>query len=266
MVGYQDFAERLQKQGKVSLEEELLPVLSGESAFVIQPPTELRGGESEGEGGTGQGDEEATTPELPGLEGEAPGAPPAEEVAPAPLDPEGVVAATGIPYLTFIGTQVDTDATTEALAKLQAPLAQAFAAGASGQAPTFEQGEIDGIPINSASISPAVDLTYAIIDDTLVVATQPDGIARLAAGPGGLNEAPPFEQSTAGFPEEPALLLYLNLRELIALAEGAGLASDPAYSLLSGEIGQLPSAALAVERGETELDTQLRVSLAQPQE
>ena len=273
VVGFEKLQERVVKIGKVSLTGEVLPVLGGEGAFAIEPPTPVGGqggrgegeSESEQESDEGKNDEEGGIPfDIPGIDGAPPGAAPPEDVAPEAVDPEGIIGATGIPYLTFIGTEVDEEAANEALAKLQAPLAEALQDNSSGQQPTFDSGEVAGIPVQTISVSPSVELTYAVFDDQLVVSTQPTGVERVAKGDGGLSGAPPFERATDDFPDEPALLFYLNLRELLGLAEAEGLAEDPAYGVFAAEARQLGEAALAVERGELELDSTLRVSLLPP--
>ena len=48
------------------------------------------------------------------------------------------------------------------------------------------------------------------------------------------------------------MLAYLNLRELLGLAEREGLAEDPAYGVFAAEAPAAREAALAVERGETD--------------
>ncbi len=276
VVGFEKLQKRLEKIGEVSLTGEVLPVLGGEGAFAIEPPTPIArgGGGDEGEGESEQeseggknderGDEEGIPFEIPGIEGAPPGAAPSEDVAPETVEPEGILGATGVPYLTFIGTEVDEVAANEALAKLQAPLGKALQDDSSGQQPTFESGEVAGIPAQTISVSPSVELTYAVFDDQLVVSTQPTGVERLARGSGGLSGAPPYERATDDLPGEPALLLYLNLRELLGLAEAEGLAEDPAYGVFAAEARQLGEASLAVERGELELGSFLRVSLLPP--
>jgi hypothetical protein len=275
VVGFEDFAKRLKKAGNVSVESDLLPVLGGEAAFSIQPPAPApsegggaRSKNGEGEAGAGQSAAaggSTTTPQIPESVQQQLGAPPPEAVAPpsgTSVQP-GTVQGTGAPYLTFIGTNVDPTVANEALAKLQAPLAKALVPQA-GQAPTFDESTVDGVTVHSVRISPAVDLTYAIFDGKLVVSTQPDGVARVASGPGGLSDSALYQRATDGFPDRPALLLYLNLHELLDLAEQAGLADVSAYLPFAGEATRLAAGALVVERGDTTLDTQIRLVLAQP--
>ena len=108
-------------------------------------------------------------------------------------------------------------------------------------------------------LSPAVKLTYAIVDSTLAIATRPTGVEQIAAGAGGLDGADLFDQATAGLPDEVSLLGYLNLEGLIALAERAGLAKIPAYAAFAVEIRRLQALGAAVRSSPDELATDLRL-------
>jgi hypothetical protein len=125
----------------------------------------------------------------------------------------------------------------------------------------FERREIDGLTASSLRLSATVDLTYAVFDDRLVVASDPRGVAQVAGGAGGLADAQRFQDATEGLPEEPSLLAYLNLADLIALAEREGLAEDPAYALFATDVRRLAALGLGVEQGETTLETTVRIPL-----
>jgi hypothetical protein len=255
--GFEDLSQELERSGRVSLESEILPVLGGQAAFAIEPGASAEVAAPEAEA--------PAEPEgIPGIEEAPPGAAPPGEVEP-PAEPgsaPGVVEPTGIPYLSFIASEVDTEAARDAIAKLQGPLADALEPGEGGvQAPVIEENEIGGVETLSIRVSPAVNLTFAAFDGTLVVSTDPEGVRRLSAGEGGLEDAEPFERATEDFPDEPRLLAYFNLAELVVLAEREGLAEDPAYAIFAGDIRQLDAAALAVERTNDGLDTTLRVAL-----
>lgn len=225
-AGFERLSRRLRTQERIDVQREALPLLGGEAALTIEPsgPVAAKGKRKR---------------------------------------PQGILRPSGVPYLTLIGTEVDTEAASEALAKLQGPLLRALDTEATGQAPTFEDGEVDGVATHSVHISPTVNLTYAAFDERLVVSTDPAGVAQQVHGEGGLDDFRPFERAIEDFPERPVLLAYLNLGQLVTLAEREGLAQDPAYALLAGEIRRLAAAGLAVETGEAEQDTRLRVVLGQ---
>jgi hypothetical protein len=162
----------------------------------------------------------------------------------------------GIPYASLIVEEVDEEKATAALTALQKPLLQSIGTG-TGTAPSFEQSEEDGVTINSVRVSPTVNLSYATFDGKLVVSTDPAGVAQVRSGDGGLAESSTFEASTDQLPEQVSALVFLNLDELLGLAEQAGLAEDPLYASLSDDISQIRSLGLAVDAEDDQLKTEL---------
>ncbi len=157
------------------------------------------------------------------------------------------------PILTFVAGRVDTATVDKVLADLEAPVAKALGASA------FSSHAVDGTKVRSLRISSAVDLTYAIVDSLLVIATDPEGVAAVSAGDSSLADAAPFDDATADLPDEVSMLGYLNLDGLIALGESAGLASDPAYATFAPEIQRLEALGVAVESTPSELSTSARL-------
>ena len=217
-----DLVKQVRKLGKIDLQKDLLPSLGGEAAIALQPAAD--------EGGGGGGD--AATGALPGLQ---------------------------IPFLEFIAADVDSDRASQALARLQGPITQALNPSKELPAPVVREREVGGLTAYSVSVSPSVDLTYAIEGSTLVVATDPAAVEQLAAGEGGLSSEELFDRATDGFPGELAMLGYLNLGGLIALAESAGLGEDPAYATFASDIQRLQALGVAIQSSPEELSTEARL-------
>jgi Protein of unknown function (DUF3352) len=163
------------------------------------------------------------------------------------------------PYLQFIADDVESERARRALASLQRPIADAINPQLGLQAPTFEETEIEGVQARTLSVSPAIELTYAVLDDLATVATSPDGIARLATGDGGLTESERFERATEDMADDPSLFGYFNLSELVAVGEQLGLAEDPVYATFAVEFRALDSLGLAISSAEESLDTDARL-------
>jgi Protein of unknown function (DUF3352) len=159
------------------------------------------------------------------------------------------------PYLQFIADDVDAEPARRALASLQRPIADAFNPQTGLQAPVFEDIEVEGTEAKSLRVSPAVELTYAVIDDLATVATSPDGVARLASGDGGLSDSDRYERATEDLSDEPSLFGYLNLSELVEVGERLGLAEDPVYATFAPEFRALDSLGLAISSSEDSLDS-----------
>jgi Protein of unknown function (DUF3352) len=174
---------------------------------------------------------------------------------------DAVVA--GVPFVSLIVEEVDAEAATEALSHLQAPLVKALEPQRGLQAPVFKEQEIEGVRVQSLTISPTVELTYAIVDGKLVLSTDPAGVRQVASGSSSLEDSERFSMATENLPEEVSALLYLNLGGLLGVAEQAGLGEDPAYALFSGELRKLEGLAVAVDRAEDAIDTKIRVTVGE---
>lgn len=239
--GFASFAERLRDLGRVDVEGELLPALGGEAAFALQPGPDDAVPEPE----------QTTTAPVPTPEG-LPG-------GPAPTVP----GEPPVPVLQFLADGVDTERARDALARLQGPIAEALDSGTSLQAPTFDRRELDGVEVQVLRLSPTVSLTYAVAGSRLAVATQPEGVAQVIRGEGGLADDDRFDRATEDFPDEVSLEAYLNLGGLIGLGEREGLAEDPAYAAFAQEIRRLEALGLAVDAEPDSIATDARLVLAQ---
>lgn len=236
--GFTAAAERLRDLGDVNVTDQLLPALGGEAAFALQPGAESR---------PAPGPEQTTTAPAPAPEGLPQG--------PAPVAP----GEAPVPILQFLADGVDSERARGALAQLQGPIAEALNTETSLQAPVFDRREVDGVEIQVLRVSPTVNLTYALADDSLAVATQPEGVEQVIAGEGGLGEAERFTRATADFPSEPSLLAYLDLSGLVELGEREGLGEDPVYAVFAPEIRRLQALALVVEAEPTSIATDVRL-------
>lgn len=218
-------AETLRRQGGVSVVDDLLPLLGSEAALTVEPVA---------------GSQSSETP--------------------------GVLDASGVPYVSLIAKGLDSESAAAALADLQDPLVSALAPSrgeAAGQVAVFEPLQIAGIEAQSLAISPNVRLTYATYDDRLVAATNPLGIAEARAGGDGLADSEGFRQVTGDLPQSVSVLAYLDLRDLIALGEQVGLATDPGYAALASDLRALEAAAVSVASGDDVIRTDLRLTVGE---
>ena len=179
-------------------------------------------------------------------------------IEPAPESEAGTLS-TGLPFLQFLADGVDEDAARTALAALQAPLAEAVGGDDESQPPVFSHQEVSGVDTNSLRVSPTVQVTYAIFDELLAIATDPAGVADLIEGDGGLDESDLYEDATDDFPDEVSLLAFLDLDGLVGIGEQAGLAEDPLYATFAGDIRRLDGLGLAVTDEDDMLATDARL-------
>jgi hypothetical protein len=169
------------------------------------------------------------------------------------------VGAGGLPFLQFVADGVDEDEARKALAALQGPLAEAAGGGDAVQAPVFGEEDVSGVDTNSLRVSPTVELTYAVFDGLVAIATDPAGVADLIDGGGGLDERRLYERATDDFPDEVSVIAYLDLGGLVAIGEQAGLAEDPLYATFAGDIRRLDALGFAVSTEDDVLASDLRL-------
>ncbi len=163
----------------------------------------------------------------------------------------------GAPYALYLGAGIDPKAARATLARLEVPLARALGSSKGGGHGGFRSRDVGDVKVHTLDVSPAVELTYAIVGNELVVATNPIGVA--AAARGGLAESSNYAAATDGLSSPTSLFGYLDLRGLVALGEQAGLANDPAYTTFSGDFHQLKGLGLTVTATEHDLDTDGRL-------
>src|SRR3954449_1144080 len=165
-----------------------------------------------------------------------------------------------LPYASLIVDDVDEQKAGDALASLQQPILRAVATRGQ-QVPDFRSREIDGVGVHSVQISPSVDLSYAIFDGKLVISTQPQGISQVRSSGDTLADTDAFEDATDRLPDEVSALVFLNLDEVLGLAQRAGLAENPLYASLSEDISHVGSIGLAVRGSEDELQSELFLAI-----
>jgi Protein of unknown function (DUF3352) len=164
-----------------------------------------------------------------------------------------------VPYASLIVDGVDEEQANDALASLQGPLLRSLSAG--GQVPSFQRREIDGVPVHSVPVSPGVELSYAVFDGKLVISTRPEGISQVRSSGDTLAGTGSYEDATDRLPDRVSALVFLNLNEVLGLAQQAGLAENPLYASLSEDISRVGSLGLAVRGSDEELQSELFLAI-----
>ena len=119
----------------------------------------------------------------------------------------------------------------------------------------------DGVPVHSVQVSANVDLSWAIFDGKLVISTQPQGISQVRSSGDNLAGTDAFENATKRLPDRVSALVFLNLDEVLGLAQQAGLAENPLYASLSEDISRVGSLGLAVRGSDDELQSELFLAI-----
>jgi hypothetical protein len=161
------------------------------------------------------------------------------------------------PFASLIVDGVDEKKANDALARLQQPILRSLGTEGGRQVPSFQAKEVEGVTAHSIQVSPSVNLSYAVFDGKLVISTQPAGIAQVRSSGDNLAGTGAYQQAVEGLPDSVSALVFLNLDEVLGLAQQAGLAEDPLYASLSEDISHLRSLGLAVNGEQDQLRTEL---------
>ncbi len=150
----------------------------------------------------------------------------------------------GAPYALYLGTDIDPKAARATLVRLEAPLAHALGSSQAGGSGGFRTRDVGGVQVQTLDVSPAVELSYAIVGKELIVATNPIGVA--AAARGGLAESSNYTASTDGL-SSPTSLIGLPGPSGAGDARRAGRPGE--RSCVHHLLGRLPSAQGSRARG-----------------
>jgi hypothetical protein len=167
----------------------------------------------------------------------------------------------GPPRASLIVDDVDEDKATDALASLQGPLLRSLQAPGATRIPQFEQQEVDGVTVHSVQVSPAINLSYAVFDETLVISTDPAGIEQARSEEGKLANSETYVETVDDLPEEVSALVFLNLEELLAQVRKTDLVEDPDFAGLSTSLDNVSAIALAVRGSNEEINSELFVAI-----
>lgn len=190
------------------------------------------------------------------------GVDPLKDLLPALGGQAALVAepTSSVPSVSLIVDGVDEQKAGDALASLQQPLLRSIGTGGP-QVPSFQTKEIDGVAVHSVQVSPSVDLSYAIFDGKLVISTQPEGISQVRSSGDSLGGTGAYGAATEHLPDRVSALVFLNLDEVLGLAEQAGLAEDPLFASISEDISHVQSLGLAVRGSDEELRSELFLAI-----
>jgi hypothetical protein len=154
-------------------------------------------------------------------------APLADEVAIAVTGPTGE----GAPVVTLKARTGDPARTEAALARLQEPLARRLALP--GTVPGFTPETFGGLEGFTLRVTPELAPSYAVSGDAVVISTSPAG---LEPPRGTLAAAPGFEATVGSVPDRADSLVFLDLRQLLALGEQTGLTAIPGFATVRDDL------------------------------
>ena len=126
------------------------------------------------------------------------------------------------------------------------------------QAPGFEVEDVGGVAAVTAALAPGLQLTYASLDDSLIVSTALEGIGQASAVPEtSLADIDDFERLLDDGLEGASAVVFLDLDKLLALGDQIGLAEAPGYSTARSDLGGIGAAAATFSREGDQMKAEL---------
>lgn len=162
------------------------------------------------------------------------------------------------PTITLDAGDVPAQASLNVLGRLQPALINILNPEAGGVAPTFGAQTVSGVTAMTANLTSALQLSYAAFDGDLVVSTALSGIADAKKG-GGLDQTKDFKAVLGKRPKSPSALVFLDLQKLLALADQAGLGSNPTYAAVRDDLQKIGAAGAVLSREGNDIDAELRL-------
>ncbi|MBX5469253.1 MAG: hypothetical protein IRZ21_05070 [Thermoleophilaceae bacterium] len=162
----------------------------------------------------------------------------------------------GQPRLTLALGGVPKGKGIELVGRLQPALARLVGAAGEGEAPGYSTRRVAGVTAFTSRLNSALTLDYAEIGGDLVVANGPGAIAAAATGR-SLEDDGDYRQLLGDRPDGPASVVFLDFDRLLALADRAGLARNPAYAAVRGDIHEIGAAGAYVARDGEQLNAEL---------
>ena len=112
-----------------------------------------------------------------------------------------------------------------------------------GTVPAFTPEPIGGIDAFTLRVTPELGPSYAVADGSLVISTAPAG---LEPPRGTLAAAPAFEATIGDVPAEADSLIFLDLRQLLALGEETGLTAIPGLATARDDLSRVRAAGAVI--------------------
>ena len=144
------------------------------------------------------------------------------------------------------------------LARLQPALISLLNPEADGTTPDLSSQSVAGANVLTSSLTAGLQLSYAAFGGNLVVSNAIDGIAAARKGQ-HLDQTGDFKTVLGDRPKNPSALVFLDLEKLLALADQAGLSSNPTYSAIRDDLQKIGAAGIVLAREGKDIDAELRL-------
>lgn len=172
-------------------------------------------------------------------------------------------SASAVPTLLVLSRVDDEAKAREVLARLQPGLTRllAPAVGTNALTPTFTQHEVGGVTAFQLRVSPTFELDYAVADHRVAISTSLDGISAWREGHDPVDKQDAFTATLGDRPSEVTSLTFLDLSQLLDLAEESGLRDDPQYVQVRDDLRRVRALGLQTASGEADSTAEISVQI-----
>ena len=169
-----------------------------------------------------------------------------------------ITQGTSAPTITLDASGIPAEKGMGVLAQLQPALVSLLSPGSEDATPDISTNGVDGVNVLTTSLSSGLKLSYAALGGDLLVSTAPDGITAARKGQ-HLSDSKDFKTLLGDRPKSTSALVFFDLEKLLALADQAGLSSNPTYSAVRDDLQKIGAAGIVLAREGKDIDAELRL-------
>jgi hypothetical protein len=162
------------------------------------------------------------------------------------------------PTITLDAGEVPADTGMNVLGRLQPALIDLLQPERGGTTPGFAAKRVNGVTALTADLTPGLQLSYAATGGDLLVSTALSGIGQAGKGR-HLDQSRDFQLVLGDRPKTPSAVLFLDLQKFLALADEAGLGSNPTFSAVRDDLAKIGAAGAVLAREGNDIDAELRL-------
>ncbi len=168
------------------------------------------------------------------------------------------------PSLVIVTRTADPGRASAQLAGLEVPLAQLFPppASGSGQEPLLGARTVAGVTAQQLSLTPGLELDYAVTGGLVVIATSLDGIAAVVHHEHAIAQEHEFSSAMSGNPQRVTSLLFLDFSQLLSLGEQTGITRSATLTALQPDLQRIRAVGLSSTSGEDDSTAELTLQIS----
>lgn len=148
----------------------------------------------------------------------------------------------------------------DVIGRLQPAIISLLNGGDPNDTPDISSNGVNGVNVLTTSLASGLKLNYAAFGGDLLVSTDPNGIAAARKG-AHLSDSGDFKTLLGDRPKSTSALVFFDLEKLLALADQAGLSSNPTYSAVRDDLQKIGAAGIVLAREGKDIDAELRLKL-----